>query len=69
MLVRYFSKEKDRRIRNELHRELRTNIKVCEAKIQDAESEGNKQEKYRLIRIKDQLENELNRVAYNSKYL
>lgn len=68
-IVRHFSKEKDKRIQNELQRELRTNIKVCEAKIQDAESEGNKQEKYRLIRIKDQLENELQRVAYNSKYI
>ena len=68
-ICRHFSKNKDRRIRNELVRELNTQIKVCEEKIADASAEGDKKEKYRLIRIKDQLDAELVRVKTNSKYV
>lgn len=66
---RHFSKKKDIRIRNELVRELDTNISVCEEKINDANAEGDKQEKYRLMRIRDQLTHERNRVRLNSKYI
>lgn len=69
MLLRHFSKDKDRRIRNELIREIQTDIKVCEEKINDAASAGDNKEKYRLIRIKEQLEAELVRVKTNSKYI
>lgn len=66
---RHFSKEKDRRIRNETVREIQTEIRVCEEKISDANSNGDQKEKYRLMRIKDQLDAELIRVKTNSKYV
>lgn len=69
MLCRNFSKQKDQRIRNELVREIETEIKVCEEKINDANANGDQKEKYRLIRIKDQLDAELVRVKTNSKYV
>ena len=69
MLIRHFSKEKDRRIRNELVRELDTEIKICEEKINDANSNGDQQEKYKLMRLKDKLTAEKNRVQLNSKYI
>jgi hypothetical protein len=69
MVCRHFSKVKDRRIRNELQRELETEIRVCEEKINDANANGDQKEKYRLIRIKDQLDAEVIRVKTNSKYV
>ena len=68
-VCRHFSKNKDRRMRNELIRELNTEIKVCEEKINDANAREDRQEKYRLIRIKDQLDAEMIRVKTNSKYI
>lgn len=68
-VCRHFSKKKDIRIRNQLVADLDTNIKVCEEKINDANSEGDKKEKYRLMRIRDQLVQERERVRYNSKYI
>ena len=69
MTCRYFSKQKDRRIRNELVRELETDIKVTEEKISDAAASGDTKEKYRLMRIRDQLNVEMTRVRLNSKYI
>lgn len=69
MLMRHFSKEKDRRIRNELTRELSTEIKICEEKINDANSNGDQQEKYKLMRLKEKLLAEKHRVQLNSKYI
>ena len=68
-IIRHFSKEKDIRIRNELTRELATEIKVCEEKISDANAAGDTKEKYRLMRIRDKLEAEKVRVTRNSKYV
>lgn len=69
MMARHFSKQKDRRMRNELIRELETEIKVCEEKINDANANEDKTEKYRLMRIRDRLSAELTRVQTNSKYI
>lgn len=69
MVLRHFSKDKDRRIRNELIRELDTEIKICEEKISDANAKGDTDEKYKLMRIKDKLSAEKNRVQINSKYI
>ena len=69
MIIRHFSKDKDIRIRNELIREIETEIKVCEEKISDASSAGDTKEKYRLMRIKEKLSAELARVKSNSKYV
>lgn len=69
MVIRHFSKEKDRRIRNELVSEIEAEIRICDEKINDANSEGKKQEKYELMRIREKLNRELLRVKYNSKYI
>ena len=69
LIIRHFSKDKDIRIRNELIREIETEIKVSEEKITDASSAGDNKEKYRLIRIKEKLLAELARVKSNSKYV
>lgn len=63
------SHSKDVRIRNELMRELQAEIKVTEEKIEDAKSNGDNQQKYKLMRIKDRLQAELTRVQSNSKYI
>lgn len=68
-MARHLSKHKDRRIRKELARELDTEIKVCEEKINDAAANGNTQEKYKLMRIKSDLEKEALRVKSNSRYV
>ena len=67
--VRHYSKIKDKRIRNDLARELDTEIKVCEEKIADAAANGDSKAKYRLMRIKSQLEKEAARVKSNSKLI
>ena len=67
--IRHYSKMKDKRIRNDLARELETEIRVCEEKINDAASNGDLKEKYRLMRIKSQLEKESLRVRSNSKMI
>lgn len=69
MMARHFSKKKNIRMMNELARELNTEIKVTEAKIEDANANEDKTEKYRLMRIRDRLEAELTRVQTNSQYV
>lgn len=68
-MVRKFSKDKDVRVKNELAREIETEIKICDEKLSDANSSDDKQAKYELMRIKSQLEAELLRVKTNSKYV
>jgi hypothetical protein len=69
MMARHFSKKKNISMMNELARELNTEIKVTEAKIEDANANEDKTEKYRLMRIRDRLEAELTRVQTNSQYV
>lgn len=68
-LIRYIHHSGDRRIRNELVRELHTELKICDEKINDANANGDRQEKYRLMRIRDKLDAEVSRVRYNSAYI
>ena len=68
-LLRHFSKTKDKRIRNELSLELENEIRICEEKISDANSAGDNERKYELMRIKDKLNAEHTRVRLNSKYI
>lgn len=65
---RHMSKEKNKRIRNEYIKELKTEIEVCKEKMQDAQYNGDKAEKYKLMRIQSDLEQQLYRVTMNSKY-
>lgn len=69
MIARHYSKQKDRRIRNQLAHELTTEIDICKEKIQDAASNGDNKEKYKLMRIKSKLEQERKRVLANSRYI
>ena len=59
-------KTKDVRIRNELIRELKAEIRVTEEKISDANANGDQKQKYQLMRIKEKLEAEMARVTLNS---
>lgn len=68
-LCRHYSKSKDRRVRNQLVRELDTEIEICKTKIEDASAMGHNQEKYKLMRIKSKLEEQKLRVISNSKYV
>ena len=65
----FVSAKKDKRIRNELIQELDTEIKVLDQKVEDAKGNGDRQASYKLMRMKDKLTNERNRVASNSKFL
>ena len=69
MLCRHYSKSKDRRIRIQLARELDTEIQICQEKINDANSESDRKEKYKLMRIKSELEAQRDRVKLNSQYI
>lgn len=69
LVAHYVSGKKDVRIRNELVQELDTEIKVLEQKIEDAKGNGDRQASYKLMRMKDKLLNERNRVAANSKFI
>lgn len=64
-----FSHDKDIRIRNEIIRELKAEIRVTEEKIEDAKSNGDNQQKYKLMRIKEKLDAELTRVTLNTKVI
>ena len=68
-ICRSLSKKKNMRIRNELTNELATEIKVIDAKIEDASQAGDKKEKYQLMRLRDKLEHEKTRVMTNSKFV
>lgn len=68
-LIKHASRLKNDRIRNELARELDAEIKICEEKISDANAEGDKKSKYELMRIKEKLEAERQRVRTNSKFI
>lgn len=69
MTYRHFSKSKDRRVRNDIMRELETEIKICDAKIEDADRSDDKEKRWQLIRIREKLNTELIRVTTNSKYI
>lgn len=66
-ISRSLGKEKDARIKNELLRELQTEIDVTKQKIEDAKSNGDQQQVYKLMRIQAKLEAELIRVGANAK--
>ena len=66
---RKLSKEKNKRIRNEFASELDTEIKVCDAKIEDAMAAGDQKQRYQLIRIRDELARQKERVSTNGKYI
>lgn len=61
------SNKKDERIRTEFINEIEAEIEICEKKIEDASMESNKSDKYKLMRIKKRLQQQLLRVKFNSE--
>ena len=68
-IIQMISKQKDKRMINELAAELDTEIKVCEEKINDANAKGDNAKKYELMRMRDKLKQEKTRVTTNSKVI
>lgn len=61
------SNKKDERIRTEFINEIEAEIEICEKKIEDASMESNKADKYKLMRIRKRLQQQLLRVKFNSE--
>lgn len=61
------SNKKDERIRTEFINEIEAEIEICEKKIEDASMESNKSDKYKLMRIRKRLQQQLLRVKFNSE--
>lgn len=63
-------KKLDRRVRNDIVHEMETELRIINEKIDDAKGENDKKEKYELMRLKDKLEKDIQRVKYglNGKY-
>lgn len=60
--VRSYFKTDDSVTRDNIKRELETELKLTREKIEDARSNGETQKKYQLMRIESDLENELARI-------
>lgn len=58
------SKGLDEKVRKQIIQEMETELKVVNAKIEDAQSESSKKEKYELIRIREKLQTEIKRIKY-----
>ena len=70
LIAQKLSHEKDIRIRNELVRELQAEKTVVNAKIEDMSGDPKmRNEKYRMMRIKDKLDAEIVRISANSNYV
>lgn len=70
LIAHKLSHEKDIRIRNELVRELQAEKTVVNAKIEDMSGDPKmRNEKYRMMRIKDKLDAEIVRISANSNYV
>lgn len=52
------------KVRENLTKDMEQELKVVEEKIRDADVKGDRQAKYQLIRIKDALERDINRVKF-----
>ena len=61
--------EKNKRMRQELIQDLETEISVLNEKINDASQEGNREAKYKLMRMRDKLVQEKTRVFSNSRVI
>lgn len=52
------------KVRENLTKDMEQELKVVEEKIRDADVKGDRQAKYQLIRIKDALERDINRIKF-----
>ena len=67
MMYRKASKTKNKRVRNELLQELKTEIKVVQMKKEDARTAGDMDASYELQRIEDKFKFQMARIAANYK--
>lgn len=67
MMYRKASKTKNKRVRNELIQELKTEIKVVQMKKEDARAQGDLEASYELQRIEDKFKFQMGRIAANYK--
>lgn len=58
-------KKADKKRRQEILVDLKNELKIVEEKIEDAKGDGNKAEKYQLMRIQQQLKKDIERITYN----
>lgn len=60
-------KRLDRRVKNQILKELDDEIEVCNEKIDDARGDASKEAKYKLIRIRNKLKRTQDRIRFNLK--
>ena len=66
--IRWCFKDHDNtEARDQVTRELETELKLVREKIEDAKSDNNRKAKYQLMRMESKLEDEIARIKYNSK--
>ena len=57
----------DKKARDGAIRELELELKLTREKIEDSRSDGNKQEKYALMRLESKIEDDIARIKYGAK--
>lgn len=57
-------KKADKKVRSQILHELQTELNIVNEKIDDARSDSNRQSKYQLMRIKNKLETDIERIRY-----
>lgn len=62
-------KQVDRKVRQNIVKELREELAIVTEKIEDAKGDQNKSKKYQLMRIKTKLENDIERIQYNLDHI
>lgn len=63
----YRHKTVDTRDRNELVKDLETELRILKEKIRDADGKGDRQTKYQLMRLEDKITTEISRIKYGNK--
>lgn len=58
----------DSKEKNKILRELEDEIQICNEKIDDSRGDDNKQKKYELMRIRNSLERQRDKIKYNLRY-
>lgn len=58
-------KNADKKVRNQILQELQLELRIVEEKLEDSRSDGKRKKKYELMRIKNKLEQEIDRIRYN----
>lgn len=57
-------KKLDRKVKNDIVHEMETELRIINEKIEDAKGDNARKEKYQLMRLRDKLEKDIERVKY-----